>query len=101
MGCSPWGHKELAMTERLTHTYIPGNGNTVDPCVNMGLSFTGPLLYGRANPPPPPTATPWHRHWGIYHRPFRGLKWARASERAEKCLGYQEGLDPTGPGKIP
>ena len=28
LGCSPWGHKELDMIERLTHTHIHTSGGT-------------------------------------------------------------------------
>ena len=40
MGCSPWGHKELDMTERLSMMHGPARYQQVQPQVH----FEGPLL---------------------------------------------------------
>ena len=41
MGCSPWGHKELDTTERLTHTYTHTHTHTHTVRRNMSKKRTG------------------------------------------------------------
>ena len=43
MGCSPWGHKESGMTERL-HFHFPLAGGVLTLCTCTVLMYVGQVL---------------------------------------------------------